>query len=104
MEIINQYKIKGSNVYSCMLDASKAFDRVHFGSLFRLLLKCNLPLGRVRLLLDSYTRQQACTVWDRQKSSFLNIINGVKQGGVISPRMFTIYIDQLLLRLKKSGI
>ena len=38
MEIIIQYKMKGSNVYSCMLDASKAFDRVHFGSLFRLLL------------------------------------------------------------------
>ena len=32
------------------------------------------------------------------------ISNGVKQGGVISPRMFTIYIDQLLLRLKNSGI
>ena len=56
MEIINQYKMKGSNVYSCMLDASKAFDRVHFGSLFRLLLKRNLPLGIVRLLLDSYAR------------------------------------------------
>ena len=104
MEINNQYKMKGSNVYSCMLDARKASDRVHFGSLFRLLLKRNLPLGIVRLLLDSYTRQQACTVWDRQKSSFLNITNGVKQGGVISPRMFTIYIDQLLLRLKKFGI
>ena len=33
-----------------------------------------------------------------------NITNGVKQGGVIFPRMFTIYIDHLLLRLKKSGI
>ena len=101
MEIINQYKMKRSNVYSCMLDASKAFDRVHFGTLFILLFKCNLPLGIVRLLLDSYTRQQACTAWDRQKSSFKkNITNGVKQGCVISPRMFTIYIDQLLIRLK----
>ena len=68
MEIINQYKMKDSNVYSCMLDASKAFDRVRFGTLFRLLLKRNLPLGIVRLLLDSYTHQQACTVLDRQKS------------------------------------
>ena len=96
--------MKGSNVYSCMLGASKAFDRIHFGSLFRLLLKRNLPIGIVRLLLDSYTRQQACTVWDQQKSSFFNITNGVKQGGVISSTMFTIYIDQLLLRLKKLGI
>ena len=65
MDIINHYKMKGSNVYSCMLDARKAFDKVHFGTLFRLLLNHNLPLGIVRLLLDSYTRQQACTVWDR---------------------------------------
>ena len=57
MEIINQYKMKGSNVYSCMLYASKAFDRVHFGTLFRLSLKHNLPLGILRLLLDSYTCQ-----------------------------------------------
>ena len=44
MGIINQYKIKGSNEYSCMLDVSKAFDKVHFGTLFSLLLKHNLPL------------------------------------------------------------
>ena len=28
-EIINQYINNGSDVYSCLLDASKAFDRVH---------------------------------------------------------------------------
>ena len=66
MEIINQYNMMGSNVSSCMLDASKAFDRVHFSTLFRLLLKRNLLLGIVRVLLDSYTSEQACTVWDRQ--------------------------------------
>ena len=69
MEIINQYKMKGSNVYSCMLDASKAFDRVHFGTLFRLLLKRNLRLGIAKLFLGSYTRQQACTIWEQHKSS-----------------------------------
>ena len=36
-----QYFQKGdSNVYACLLDdASKAFDRVHYGKLFRLLLE-----------------------------------------------------------------
>ena len=60
MDIINQYKMKGNTVYSCILDDSKVFDRIHFGTLFRLYLKRNLPLGIVRLLLDSYV--QACTV------------------------------------------
>ena len=33
-----------------------------------------------------------------------NMSNGGNQGGVISPIMFTIYIYQLLLRLKNLGI
>ena len=31
IETINHYVNEGSNVYSCLLDASKAFDRVHWG-------------------------------------------------------------------------
>ena len=29
----------GSNVYACLLDASSAFDRVHYGKLFDVLMK-----------------------------------------------------------------
>ena len=37
-------------------------------------------------------------------SEFLVAANGVKQGGVISPVLFCIYIDDLLLKLADSGI
>ena len=30
--------------------------------------------------------------------------NGIKQGGVLSPLLFTVYLDQLILALKESGI
>ena len=30
-EVVSNYLQNGSNVYSCLLDASKAFDRIHFG-------------------------------------------------------------------------
>ena len=42
-EIVDHYLHHGSNVYICLLDASKAFDRVHYGTLFRLLLKMMFP-------------------------------------------------------------
>ena len=36
-------------------------------------------------------------------SEYFTMENGVKQGGVISPIFFGIYIDPLLLQLRKSG-
>ena len=36
IETISHYVNEGSNVYSCLLDASKAFDRVHWGRLFKI--------------------------------------------------------------------
>ena len=34
IETINHYMNEGSDVYSCLIDASKAFDRVHWGGTF----------------------------------------------------------------------
>ena len=37
-------------------------------------------------------------------SSFFTGLNGVKQGGVISPVLFCLYIDNLLIQLAQSGV
>ena len=37
-ETLQYYKQNGSQVYSCLLDASKAFDRIHYGKLFNILI------------------------------------------------------------------
>ncbi len=42
--------------------------------------------------------------WESTQSSYFNVSNGVKQGGVISPILFCIYIDGLLVELEKSGV
>ena len=58
-ELIDNYNRNGSNVYSCLLDASKAFDKIHYGKLFNVLLRKDVPFCIVCILLDAYTRQQA---------------------------------------------
>ena len=55
-EVASNYLQNGSNVYSCLLDASKAFDRIHFGKLFAILIERNVPLCFIRLILDAYSR------------------------------------------------
>ena len=37
-EVVTSYMRNKSNVYSCLLDASKAFDRIHYGKMFSILL------------------------------------------------------------------
>ena len=104
IETINYYRQRNSNVFSCLLDASKAFDKVHFGKLFKMLMKRKLPAVITRYLLDSYMRQELCVLWNSHKSRYFNVSNGVKQGGVLSPILFTVYIDDLLSLLKAAKL
>ena len=50
-----------------------------------------------------YTHQTLNVSWNKCRSNYFSISNGVKQGGVLSPILFSIYIDALLTRLKQSG-
>jgi hypothetical protein len=42
-------------------------------------------------------------MWNGESSHFFPISNGVKQGAIISPILFCVYIDTLLIRLQKNG-
>ena len=64
---------------------------------------CTFTMCFIRLFLDSYIRQKACALWNSVKSRYFTMANGVKQGGVISPIFFSLYIDPLLDHLRMSG-
>ena len=86
------------------LDASKAFDRVEHWSLFKKLIDINVPLVVVRLLVHWYRQQTLCVKWDRNTSSFFTVTNGVRQGGILSPCLFTLYVDDLSHKLNNAKV
>ena len=102
-EVIAYYSKHGP-LYCVMLDATKAFDRVDYCKLFGELLDRALPPEYLRLLLNMYTNHVTRVSWNGICSAEFLVKNGVKQGGVISPVLFCIYIDKLLLQLSKSGL
>ena len=103
-QIIEFYKYKNSPVYICFLDASKAFDRVNHWSLFKKLIDRNVNVILIRLLLYWYRCQEFCVRWGNTISDFFHVSNGVRQGGIMSPTLFNVYMDDLSKRLNKSGI
>merc|ERR1712082_492737 len=104
LETIEYYKNNGSNVHVLLLDASKAFDRVNYIKLFEKMLKKGMCPLTVRLLLNMYTEQKLQVKWNKLLTDKFNVTNGVRQGGVLSPLFYSIYIDDLLEKLKENGI
>ena len=90
-------------MYSLFLDASKAFDRVNYVKLFNLLLERNMCPTVARFLAYMYTKQSCRINWGSFISDEFQISNGVKQGGILSPLLFNVYIDVLLIKLRSSG-
>ena len=101
-ETIQYYLQNGSNVYGIVLDATKAFDRIDFCKLFREMIKRKLPPLVIRLIMEMYEKQSMAVRWNNEYSDSFGVSNGVKQGGVLSPIFFCIYIDNLLMSLKKT--
>ena len=101
-ETIEYYNAHRSTVYCTMLDATKAFDRVQYCKLFRKLIDRNIPAVILRLLLIMYTEHRTHVEWNGSHSRWFPVLNGVKQGGVLSPILFCIYIDGLLNKLNSS--
>jgi len=101
-ETLEYYRNNGSTVYCVMLDATKAFDRVDYCKLFLQLKARNLPPIIIRFLMNLYTCQVARVAWNGAYSRDFHVDNGVKQGGVLSPVLFCIYMDSLLSKLKEA--
>ena len=62
-QTVEYYSERGSHVFACFIDFTKAFDRVNYWKLFNMLLddKCNINF--VRTLAFWYSQQEACVRW-----------------------------------------
>ena len=94
-QIIDLYVSLNSPVYICYLDASKAFDRINHWSLFNKLLNRSVPKIVVRFIMFWYTNQTFTVQWGSCLSIPFTCSNGVRQGGILSPLLFNVYVDDL---------
>ena len=100
-ECIRYYTVHNTPMYVCFLDASKAFDCINHWKLFKILVDRKCPAYVIKVLVYWYQEQRLCVKWDGMASDTFSVCNGIKQGGILSPKLFNIYVNVLSQQMNK---
>ena len=95
---------RGSNVYVAFLDYSKAFDTISHSGLFLKLMDRKVPLCFLLVIMYWYLNMIYDVKWVKSHSNSFPVLCGTKQGGILSPDFFAVYINDLIVILKNMGI
>ena len=95
-ETIHSYNSKGSSVYCATVDLSKAFDKVNKNILFKKLYESGLNPRIVEIIRAMYEETYVHTSFNKFSGESWKVMNGVRQGGVISSFLFSFYMNEIL--------
>ena len=92
----------GSRTILSTIDFSKAFDSVWYPALFHKLILAGLPPCFARWTQSFLSDWRACVVYQNHKSRSFRVRRGVPQGSILSPALFSLFINDLPASLPSS--
>ena len=99
---VNYFLRNGANVYSCIMDMTKAFDLVKHSILFKKFICAGLSVIFIRLLIFIYIHQFANIRWNNSFSSIFSMTNGVRQGAILSGFAYCFYMNDLFFETQEE--
>ena len=103
-ETVNYFASNCSTVCLCAIDLTKAFDNLNHSILFSKLIERSVPFCLVKILCDWYSKCSCIVKWGSSFSNSFIMNQGIRQGGVLSPILFSVYCDDALCHLNNSGL
>jgi hypothetical protein len=94
----------GNKTYCAFIDAKKAYDRVWRDCLWKRLWDSGVQGNVWRLLRAGYVTVKSCVLCDGEQSQWFDSAVGVRQGCVLSPVLYSVFINGFAKHLKKSDI
>ena len=101
LETVEYFLKYKSEVFTCAMDMSAAFDMTLHSLLFLKMLKAGFPPIFLRLFIFIYIHQSVNVRWNGELSSSFSMTNGCRQGAVLSAIAYCFYCEDLFALLKK---
>ena len=95
--LIDKYVINATKgkLFCCFVDFQKAFDSIWHEGLFLKLLNNKIGGSFYRLVSDMYSKSQCAIRYGDQRTNFFKFNRGVRQGCILSPILFNLYLNEL---------
>ena len=91
------------DLYTTFVDLTKAFDTVNRNGLWRIMSKFGCPDKFVEMVKQFHNGMQASVQDDGEHSASFPVTNGVKQGCVLAPTLFSIVFSAMLNDAYREG-
>ena len=93
--IIEKSNAEKKPLYICFVDFNLAFDLINRQALFYKLRKQDIKGRFYKIIRNMLINAQSRVKWDSKLGSIIDNLYGVLQGGVLSPALFKIFIEDL---------
>ncbi|WP_143558637.1 RNA-directed DNA polymerase, partial [Solemya velum gill symbiont] len=97
--IIETRKKKRLSTFTAFIDFRKAYDRIDRGILFRKLGQYGVTGKLLAAIKSIYQDVKSCVRINGLKTDWFDINCGLKQGCLLSPLLFNLYINDLITKL-----
>ena len=84
------------NIYFCFIDYTRAFDCGDQNKLWKILKEMEIPDHLTCLLRNLYAGQEATVRTGHGTTDWFQIGNGVRQGYILSPCLFSLYAEYIM--------
>ena len=102
--ILTLYERLQKNLFIAFIDYQKAFDTVWRAGLWLKLINEGVSGKFLNVVRDMYSKSKSCVLLNNEKSDHFGSYAGVRQGEILSPLLFALYINDLEGFLRSKGV